>query len=174
MNKRKIIRIFLAVLIVLNMTAIFSLSAQKAVQSDETSAGFITALCKALVSRFNSLSPQEKESLVASLSFAVRKGAHMAEFAALSFLCSLFAASFGVKLKNFAAAFAFAVFYAATDELHQLFVEGRSCQFSDVCVDSVGALLGVGAAILLCLLFLRLFKRNKSRKCAEKIHDTAQ
>lgn len=167
MNRQKIIRIILAVLIVLNMAAIFCLSAQKAVQSDETSAGFITALCKALVSRFNSLSPQEKESLVASLSFAVRKGAHMAEFAALSFLCSLFAASFGVKPKNFAAAFAFTVFYAATDEFHQLFVEGRSGQLSDVCVDSAGALLGAGAAILLCLLLLKLFKRKKSRNPAE-------
>nr|MCR4673483.1 VanZ family protein [Lachnospiraceae bacterium] len=33
--------------------------------------------------------------------------------------------------------------YAASDELHQTFVQGRSGQVSDVCLDSIGALVGV-------------------------------
>ena len=33
--------------------------------------------------------------------------------------------------------------YAATDEIHQLFVPGRSGQISDVCLDSIGVLIGV-------------------------------
>lgn len=33
--------------------------------------------------------------------------------------------------------------YAATDEFHQLFVDGRGFQFSDIFLDFCGALLGV-------------------------------
>jgi VanZ family protein len=37
---------------------------------------------------------------------------------------------------------AFCMFYGATDELHQLFTPGRSCDFMDVGVDTLGALAG--------------------------------
>lgn len=38
--------------------------------------------------------------------------------------------------------------YACTDEFHQLFVEGRSCEFRDVCIDSAGVAAGVLIASL--------------------------
>ena len=33
--------------------------------------------------------------------------------------------------------------YAATDEVHQVFVPGRSAEFTDVLLDSLGALVGI-------------------------------
>jgi len=36
----------------------------------------------------------------------------------------------------------FCVIYAATDEFHQYFIEGRSGEFKDVCIDGIGAVLG--------------------------------
>lgn len=44
--------------------------------------------------------------------------------------------------------FLLAVAYAASDEVHQLFVQGRSGQFSDVLVDAVGAALSVALATI--------------------------
>ncbi len=155
MKKRRTFRIITALLILGVMTVIFMLSSQKAVESDKTSDSFITVLCRAVVSKFDSLSPKEKTEKVKSLSFVVRKAAHMTEFAVLGFLCAAFAASYGVRPRAFALAFGFSVFYAATDEFHQLFVEGRSGQLSDVCVDSVGILLGVAFAGLICLIIKR-------------------
>lgn len=38
--------------------------------------------------------------------------------------------------------------YAATDELHQLFVEGRSCEFRDLCIDATGVLFGIAIATI--------------------------
>ena len=32
--------------------------------------------------------------------------------------------------------------YAVTDEIHQLFVPGRSCELRDICIDAVGVLCG--------------------------------
>ena len=159
---KKILRAVLAVLIILNMGAIFFFSAQKATASDKTSDGFITVICKTVVSRFDSLSPQEKEETVASLRFAVRKAAHMTEFASLAFLSYLFLSTFGREKKFFLFAFGFSSLYGATDEFHQLFVEGRSGQFSDVLVDSAGALFGALFAFLLCLAASKLASRHSA------------
>ena len=50
-------------------------------------------------------------------------------------------------------------FYAASDELHQLFVPGRSGEIKDVLLDSLGVLLGV---LLLGLLWKARGKRRTS------------
>jgi len=41
--------------------------------------------------------------------------------------------------------------YAVTDEIHQLFVPGRSGELRDVMIDSIAALVGVG----LCMWMMR-------------------
>lgn len=89
--------------------------------------------------------------------WVVRKGAHMTEYAVLGVLYSgTYACYFGAPRKTKAvwsgrkilpAAWITAVCYAATDELHQWFVPGRSCEFRDVCVDGAGALIGCLAAV---------------------------
>ena len=50
--------------------------------------------------------------------------------------------------------------YACTDEIHQLYVVGRTGQFIDVLIDTIGALLG-------CLVFYigsKLINKNRKRK----------
>ena len=39
--------------------------------------------------------------------------------------------------------------YAASDEIHQLFVSGRAGMISDVLIDSVGVLVGWGVFVVL-------------------------
>jgi VanZ family protein len=67
----------------------------------------------------------------------LRKCAHMTEYAILAVLVARAAGSY-------AWAFALAVGYACTDELHQVFVRGRHGSPVDVCIDGVGALVGLG------------------------------
>ena len=50
--------------------------------------------------------------------------------------------------------------YAVTDEIHQLFVPGRSCEFRDICIDAVGVLAGV--------LLMRAIERRQIRKTRAK------
>lgn len=104
------------------------------------------------------------ESLI---SFCVRKGAHFLEYLLLgaSLFCTvrdlrLAAAlskagqekaggyanagmSTGGGLFGFLLPWIFAVLYAASDELHQYFVPGRSCELRDVLIDACGAAAGV-------------------------------
>ena len=41
----------------------------------------------------------------------------------------------------------------ATDEIHQYLVPGRACMFTDVCIDSVGALLGILFVTVIMIVF---------------------
>ena len=50
--------------------------------------------------------------------------------------------------------------YAMTDEFHQAFVPGRSCEFRDMVIDSCGVLTGVLAANLAGRIKVRLKKRR--------------
>jgi VanZ family protein len=69
----------------------------------------------------------------------LRKCAHMAEYAILAVLILRATGSS-------AAAFALAVAYAATDEVHQTFVPGRHGSPVDLAIDTAGVLIGLGAA----------------------------
>jgi VanZ family protein len=69
--------------------------------------------------------------------YILRKGAHMTEYAILAVLLVRATGSY-------VWAFAFAVSYAVTDEVHQLFVRGRHGSPVDVGIDAVGALIGIG------------------------------
>jgi len=68
--------------------------------------------------------------------YVLRKGAHMTEYAILAVLLVRTTGSY-------AWAFAFTVAYAASDEVHQIFVRGRHGSPIDVGIDAVGALIGI-------------------------------
>jgi VanZ family protein len=67
--------------------------------------------------------------------------AHVAEYTILGALLAR-------ALDRPLAAFLTAVAYAATDELHQHFVSGRTGAVVDVGIDAVGGALGVAASLL--------------------------
>jgi VanZ family protein len=66
----------------------------------------------------------------------LRKLAHAAEYAVLGGLLMRATGRAGP-------AFALAVLYAGTDELHQTFVTGRVGALHDVAIDAVGAAIGI-------------------------------
>jgi VanZ family protein len=68
----------------------------------------------------------------------LRKLAHLAEYAVLGVLLDR-----ALRRPQLVVAVALAGFYAVTDEVHQLFVEGRHGSPVDVGIDTFGALLGV-------------------------------
>ena len=71
-----------------------------------------------------------------------RKCAHISEYAVfhVTILYALY--QWGLRGRKWLTAGFFLVFfYACTDEIHQLFVPGRSGQFTDVMIDCIGAAL---------------------------------
>ncbi len=89
----------------------------------------------------------------------LRKIAHFSEYAALGF-CMGGAIYFTFNKNKFYIPLIPSVIYAASDEIHQLFVPERSCEFLDVIIDSCGSSFG----ILIFMLILLIINRIKSKK----------
>ena len=78
------------------------------------------------------------------LVFLIRKLAHATEYAVLAVCVGLHVLASRKErgLLYFLAVVGVCALYACSDEVHQLFVSGRSGQISDVCVDTAGAAVG--------------------------------
>ena len=74
--------------------------------------------------------------------------AHFTEYLILGVFLSMALATYQIswKLRVLAAA-GTGVLYAVTDELHQIFSEGRAMSVFDMLIDSSGVILGVLAAL---------------------------
>ena len=86
-----------------------------------------------------------------TLTFIIRKAAHMSEYAILLLLLY-----YALRLHTLSLSLLVTFIYACSDEFHQLFIPGRSGQFKDVLIDTSGAL------IMLMIIFL--WQRKKKSK----------
>ncbi|MBR3630029.1 MAG: VanZ family protein [Oscillospiraceae bacterium] len=134
------------VLMLALMVFIFCMSAQPADDSSLSSRHFTTFAARHLLTNFREFDALTQEQIIEGLSFIIRKTAHFTEYAMLGFLGYLWLHR--IRAGGLIAMGA-AVCYAVTDEIHQNFIPGRSCELRDVLVDSSGALCGVIAAFAL-------------------------
>ena len=93
----------------------------------------------------------------------VRKGAHCLEFTGLCVLFNWSLYNTKQKLMPICAALLTSL-YAITDEIHQIFVEGRACMFIDWVIDTVGALLGAVGFLMLFAIINAIIRKYKSHK----------
>ena len=91
------------------------------------------------------LIPDISPETIRSVQFAIRKAAHVTEYAILAalFLRAFTAAAGRLRRRDAFLAVVFASAYAALDEYHQSFVASRTGSPFDVLIDASGALLGV-------------------------------
>lgn len=161
--KRKNVRIIWLVITIIWMVVIFSFSAREADESAAMSHSVGKEIGWLVIPEFRSWSEDEQEQFAEKIDFPVRKCAHASEYAVLGVLILGTAYSFSEdqKKKTVLLSWGLATLYAATDEFHQLFVPGRSCQFRDVCIDSAGALTGV---LLFSLIKHKIEKSSEKKK----------
>lgn len=74
------------------------------------------------------------------LSFIIRKLAHFTEYFILGILVINLITKYDKKI---IIAILLCIIYATSDEIHQIFVPGRSCQITDIMIDSLGSIMGV-------------------------------
>lgn len=121
------------------MGCIFYLSHQPAGASNQLSLGVTETLANVIQTIFpNAAFPLD------SFNFFVRKAAHFFAYFILGVLVFHAFLKSGVHgWRNVRHAMLLCVLYAISDEVHQLFVAGRSGQVRDVFIDSVGAAAGI-------------------------------
>lgn len=127
------------------MGVIFGMSAQNGTSSGSLSGSVARFAAKLIRGVFPFMPPVD--TLTGILHPAVRKGAHMAEYAILFLLLYYLFFTAGRELHAAACASLISFLYACSDELHQRLVAGRAGQFLDVCVDSTGVFIALTAVL---------------------------
>ena len=157
------IRILLTGLTVTMMILIFLFSTEPAERSDRTSGHLSMTVITMLHPDYESYTAEQKETLYADVQHYVRKTAHFTEYLILGVLIRLCLESwFGTRRLLNPLSWAAGTVYACTDELHQLIIDGRSGQISDVLLDSCGVLIGV---LLTMLIRRNCERRRKQNSC---------
>ncbi|MGI6228010.1 MAG: VanZ family protein [Peptococcales bacterium] len=138
-------KIYPWVLVVLWMALIFYLSHKPATESNELSKG----ITKIIVETVEKVTP-DVDIEVGRFNHIVRKNAHFFSYLVLGILVTNGLRSSETK-RYIGFALLICVLYAISDEIHQIYVPGRSGQIKDVVIDSAGALSGIG---------MYMFKKN--------------
>lgn len=128
--------------VLLLMAVIFSFSGQNSKSSTVTSRGVTRQIVDVLPST-KDLGEAEKVQATLTMEHTVRKAAHFTLYALLAFcilyLLDLLPCRRWLKILL---CIGLSFLYACSDELHQLFVDGRGAQWSDVFLDTFGAAVG--------------------------------
>lgn len=156
-NIRKMIFLIIALIWAI---VIFAFSAKLGDESENQSIKVGMTVCNIFVPGFDNLQEYEQVDMAKKIDYPVRKTAHATEYAILAG-CVLGAVTPGfIRWKNGLTAICTAVIYAATDEIHQLFVSGRSGRITDVLIDGCGAVAGT----LIILLISRIIVMCRKKK----------
>lgn len=165
-SRRTAFRVLL-VLTLLWMGVIFWFSSRSAAESSTFSRGLLRGILSLVVPHWEQRSAAEQKAIIRAVHTLFRKLGHFTEFTVLGLLLAgtlrLFLQPDQIRrqahprLTGIALPALLALLYACSDEFHQRFVAGRSCELRDVCIDLAGAFCG----ILCCMLLLRHRKKRK-------------
>lgn len=121
------------------MALIFILSHQPA----SVSSGLSSGITQFLLNFVSEIFPRS-DAGVEEFHTLVRKNAHFIAYLILGVLLVNALGSWRrMERRDLLVSFSIAVLYAASDEFHQLFIDGRSGEFRDVLIDSAGAACGI-------------------------------
>ena len=160
------VRILTTLLTLFMMGFIFFMSTEDAEKSDQTSGVISKQVTVVVYPDYETYSPAKKVRVFNGVQHVVRKVAHFSEYMMLGFclrLCleSWFGLRFRGKKTLYLLAWLGGTLYAVTDELHQLAIDGRSGQWTDVLIDSGGVLTGVLiSALVITLIGRRIGERQ--------------
>lgn len=156
-----IIRGILIILLLETCWLIFGFSSQNA----EQSSGISMDISKGIIDLVKgNESDETKLQLAQNIEHIIRKLAHFLIYTIVGVLLMSLASTYNLTDKRKIIISLVAGFlYACSDEIHQLFVSGRSGEIRDVLIDTSGILFGT----LICIAILKL--SNKYMKKKEKI-----
>lgn len=129
------------ILVIIWMGVIFMFSSDTAKESTKKSDGVIIKTIEVIFQR--KLDDTEKEKYTKYFIVPVRKTAHFFVYFVLGILVFNYLSSFALDKKMLLLSILICFLYACSDEVHQLFVPGRSGEIKDVLLDSLGSISGI-------------------------------
>lgn len=138
-------KIILWLLVILTCVMIFNFSSKVANKSNKQSEVVVEKV-EDIVTEITDkeLSNTEKEQL----HNFTRKQGHFIEFLLLGFFSLLLARCYEFSIKkSLLITLLFVLFYACTDEIHQIFIDGRDGNLKDVFIDFLGGVAGTAIVL---------------------------
>ncbi len=129
-------------LLLICMISIFLFSCQDRDSSTNTSVG-TTKVVVSTVSREN-IDSTKVNDIANNNFYIIRKSAHFIEFFILGLLViNVVKDYYKINYKYLIICILFCLIYSISDEVHQIYVLGRSCQIKDVIIDTIGSGVGI-------------------------------
>jgi len=151
-------RILLWILVISWMCLIFYFSAQNSRESTNQSRGVVDKIN--IIEKYDYKTDIEKEQIMISIDAKIRKVAHASVFLVLGVLVCFLIKEFTLDIKKILViCFIICITYAIGDEIHQLYVPGRSGEFKDVIIDTIGLLTG---EMIFYLSGIKIWKKVKN------------
>lgn len=124
------------------MVTIFFFSNDPAPTSTKKSNSLIVNIAEKFIGR--ELTNKEKKKYVDKYDFIVRKAAHLSIYLLLGILLISYLTEYNLNDKKLIIySIVIALLYACSDEIHQIFVPGRSGEIRDIIIDTIGSTVGV-------------------------------
>ena len=140
---------------------IFGFSSQNGEQSGSISKKITEAILEKS-NKYNNLGEEEKEIILHKVEFVIRKMAHFSIYTVVGLLLMALLSTYNIKNKwGFVVTIIIGVLYAMSDEFHQSFSPGRTPKITDVCIDTLGVILGAVLVILIKIIY----KKMKTKYC---------
>ncbi len=134
---------FLILMIIYYSFIIWSFSSHPADVSAKESKSITGIIYDKIAVYIEKFSDMGRDMFVKRTDNFIRKCAHFSLFFVFSLIISMYVNCYNKGAVVFLlTVFLTGVMFAVSDEVHQLFVPGRGCQFRDVLIDSNGVLAG--------------------------------
>lgn len=147
--KKKIIK---WILVLLWMGLIFYFSSRNSDESTNQSQGIIDKTN--IVDIYEEKNSVDRETAIEEVDRIVRKIAHASIYFILAILVCSALSEYKLSVsKTIMIAFIICLLYSCSDEIHQLYVSGRSGEVRDVIIDNIGCIIGY--------IVYGLFRRRK-------------
>lgn len=155
----KIKNILNIILIIIWLFIIFSFSAEDATKSEHRSDEVIINAVETITRE--EIPENQRQKIIDEYIVIVRKSAHFFLYFILAIIVfTLYKRIFGLNSKTFIYTIIFCFIYACSDEIHQLFINGRTARIFDVFVDTTGAILSTTLLTIFSLLLKKIKKNN--------------
>ncbi|MPW27203.1 VanZ family protein [Alkalibaculum sp. M08DMB] len=144
-NNKKTVTIVSWIGVIIWMSLIFYLSSQQATQSAQLSTG----ITEKIINIIQKYIPNYNVDIL-SFNSIIRKNAHLIAYFILGvLLINAISRNRIIGFKAYALALLICILYAISDEIHQLYVPGRSGEIRDVLIDSIGSSIGISIFALI-------------------------
>lgn len=159
--KINILRGILILLLLGTFIMIFNFSSEDSDKSGSTSQKITNEITKN-IKTIQKLNKAEKTKTLDRIESIIRKIAHFSLYTLVGLLLMAICSTYNINEKlKVIISLSIGIIYAISDEIHQMFIAGRSGEITDVIIDTLGVALGI---IIIMLILKIVNNRNLLKK----------